>query len=305
MKTVQIETYGTNEVVRLIDAEIPAVAADEVLVKVHTAGINAIDWKIRNGAGKRIGLELPISLGGEFAGVIEKVGSAVSGFQVGNAVFGMVKTGAFSEYVAAKASDITKMTKSLDFTQASSIALCGLTAWQGLFDNGDLKPSQRILITGASGSVGSLAVQFAKSKGAHVTALASRKNLDYVKSLGADEVIDYQTQKFEEVVEGLDLVLDAVGGETYEKARQTLKRGGKLVTAVAFPAEDDAIKFGIETKRVFCKANGSQLKEISDLFEAGKVRARVAATFPLAEIKDALELSESGKANGKIVLKIG
>lgn len=304
MKAVQINEYGTNDVVQLIDVSVPEPAADEVLVKVHAAGINPIDWKIRNGAGKRLGLELPIILGGEIAGTIEKVGREVLRFKVGDSVYGMVKKGAFAEYAAAKATDITFIPKEIDYANAAAIPICGLTAWQALFDLAKLTAGHRILITGASGGVGSLAVQFAKAKGAYVIGTASGKNKGFVENLGVDEFIDYEKQSFEKIVKEVDIVFDTVGGETFEKSIQTLKKGGFLVTSVAFPSGEESQKFGIEAKRVFCKPDFQELNQISELFEAGKLKPRVSKVLPLEKIKDAFQLSESGKANGKIVLQI-
>lgn len=304
MKAIIINGYGKNDVVEYKDVDIPEITADELLIKVHTAGINPIDWKIRNGAGERLGLKLPIALGGELAGTIEKVGNNVSKFKEGDFVFGIVKTGAFSEYAIATQNEIVLKPTEMDFEQASAIPLAGLTAWQAIFDLAGLTAGQRILITGSSGAVGSLAVQFAKAKGAYVIGIASTNNLDFVKQIGADEVIDYTSQKFEKLVKDVDVVFDTVGGDTFERTFQTLKKGGFLVTSVAFPTEDKANQFGVRSARVFCKPNSEELLQISELYVAGKLRARINNVLPLTETTKALDISESGKASGKIVLKI-
>lgn len=304
MKAVKIKEYGTNDVVQLVDVEVPAPKAGEVLVKVKTAGVNPVDWKIRNGAGERLGLKLPIMLGGEIAGIIEKVGDDVTSFKTGDAVYGMVKTGGFAEFAAAKASDIITKPESLSFEHAAATSLAGLTAWQSIFDNANLEGGQKILITGASGAVGSLAVQFAKAKGAYVIGAGSGDNESFVREMGADEFINYKTQNFEELVKDADVVFDTVGGETFEKAFQVLKKGGFLVTAVAFPNEEKAREFGIKTARVFCTPNREELAKINQLIEADKLKTRVAKVLPLTEVKQALEISESGRANGKIVLQV-
>lgn len=304
MKAIRIKDYGTNDVVEYIDAEIPRPGPEEVLIKVHTAGVNPIDWKIRNGAGARLGLTLPIMLGGEIVGHIEEIGQDVNAFKVGDTIYGMVKSGAFSEYVVAKETDIALKPDSLSDVEAAGIPLAGLTAWQGLFDLGKLEHGQRILITGASGAVGSLAVQFAKSRGSYVIATASGKNQAFLKSLNVDEFIDYETQAFEEMVDGVDFVLDTVGGETFEKSFRTVKRNGVIVSSVAFSNEGLSQKFGVEAKRIFCKPDSGQLEEISKLYEAGKLNVRISKVFPLVKVKEALELSESGKANGKLVLQV-
>lgn len=304
MKAIIINKYGDNDVVNYTDVERPEPQAGEALVKVQTAGVNPVDWKIRNGAGERMGMKLPIMLGGEIAGTIEKVGEDVEDFKVGDAVYGMVKTGGFAEYAVAKASDIAPKPESLDYEHAAAIPLGGLTAWQAIFDLADLSSGQRILITGASGGVGSLAVQLAKAKGAYVIGTASGRNEKFVRGLGADEFIDYTKQNFEEIITDVDVVFDTVGGDTFERAFQTLKKGGFLVTSVAFPDEEKAREFGIKTARVFCKPDAEELKEISALVETGKLKARIATVLPLAEVKKAFDLSESGHADGKIILLV-
>ncbi|RYZ83699.1 MAG: NADP-dependent oxidoreductase [Proteobacteria bacterium] len=305
MKSVVINEYGSNEVVQIIETPVPVIQTDEVLIRVEAAGVNPIDWKIRDGAGKRIGLELPIALGGEIVGTIEAVGSSVRKFKSGDVVYGMVKTGGFSEYAAAKAEDLSLKPEALTVNEAAAISLGGLTAWQGLFDQAGLGRGQRLLITGASGAVGSLAVQFAKERGAYVIAVASSRNQTFVKSLGADEVLNYEIEKFEEIVRDVDVVFDTVGGKAFENSFATVRRGGVVVTSVSMVKGDEFEKLGVHAKRVFCKANGTQLDEISGLVKAGKVKARVAQVLPLEEIKTALQLSESGHANGKMVLTFG
>ncbi len=304
MKAILINEYGGNDVVNYTDATRPEPQAGEVLVKVQTAGVNPVDWKIRSGAGERMGLKLPVMLGGEIAGTIEKIGEDVTDFKAGDAIYGMVKVGGFAEYVVAKTSDIAPKPESIDFEHAAAIPLGGLTAWQAIFDLANLSNGQKILITGASGGVGSLAVQFAKAKGAYVIGTASGRNEKFVRGLGADEFIDYTKQNFEEIVTDVDVVFDTVGGDTFEKAFQTLKKGGFLVTSVAFPDEEKAREFGIKSARVFCKPNAEELKAISELVKTGKLKARIDTTFPLAEVKKALELSESGHADGKIILMV-
>ncbi|MEP7038208.1 MAG: NADP-dependent oxidoreductase [Acidobacteriota bacterium] len=304
MKAILINEYGNNDVVNYTDVMRPEPKRDEILVKVHAAGVNPVDWKIRNGAGSRMNLELPIMLGGEIAGTIEKVGDNVTDFKEGDAVYGIIKTGGFAEYAIAKSGEIALKPQSLDFKHAAAIALGGLTAWQSIFDLADLESGQRILITGASGGVGSLAVQFAKAKGAYVIGTASGDNEEFVRSLGANEFIDYKKQNFEEIVRDVDVVFDTVGGDTFEKAFQVLKKGGFLVTSVAFPNEEKAREFSIKAARVFCKPNAEELAAISKLVEEGKLKARIATVLPFAEVKKALDLSESGRANGKIVLQV-
>jgi NADPH:quinone reductase-like Zn-dependent oxidoreductase len=304
MKAVVISEYGNADVVHYVDVECSAPKSGEVLVKVHAAGVNPIDWKIRGGAGKRLGLTLPITLGGEIAGTIEKIGDDVRDFKEGDAVYGIIPSGGFAEYAIAKTTGIAPKPPSLDFENAAAIPIGALTAWQAIFGLANLSGGQRILIAGASGGVGSLAVQLAKEKGAHVIATASGRNEEFVRELGADEFIDYTKQNFEEVVKDVDVVFDAVGGDTFERGFQTLKKGGFLVTSVEFPSEEKAREFGVRAARVYCKPNAEQLAAISELVGAGRLNAHVATVLPLVEVKKALELSESRHTRGKIVLQV-
>ena len=303
MKAVVIDAYGDNSVVQYVDVDRPEPQAGEVLVKVHAAGVNPVDWKIRGGAGQRMGLTLPVHLGGEIAGTVEELGEGVSGLAEGDAVYGIIKTGGFAEYAVAKAADMARKPANLDFVHTAAIPLGALTAWQAMFDVAKLASGQRLLVTNGSGGVGSLAVQLAKAKGVHVSAMASGRNEEYVRSLGVDEFIDYTKQPFEQVASDMDVVFDTVGGDTFQRAFATLKQGGFLVTAVAFPNDEDR-RHGVGVERVMCKPNAGQLASIRDLVEAGKVRARVATVLPLAQVKQAFELSEGGRTRGKIVLQV-
>jgi len=304
MKAVLIRAYGDNDVVKIENIDRPEPKAGEVLVRVHAAGVNPVDYKIRNGAGQRLGMTLPIRMGGELVGVIEQRGAGVEGFEPGDAVFGMVHTGAFAEYAVAKAQDMVRKPSNLNFIQAAALPLAGSTAWQALFDEAGLMAGQRLLITNSSGGVGSLAVQFAKAKGAHVTAMASARNEGFVRSLGADAFIDYTRQPFEQVARDMDVVFDTIGGETFQRAFQTLRKGGFMVTVVAFPEGDEAERYGVRVTRSFTLPNARNLSTIKELVEAGRVTPHVDTVLPFAEIKQGLALSEGGRARGKIVLSI-
>lgn len=308
MRAIQITEYGTNDVLHEVQLDRPTPKAGEVLIKVHAAGMNPVDYKIRGGMGVRLGLTLPMILGGEISGTVESVGDDVSDFKPGDAVHGMVKTGGFAEYAVAKATDIVPRPAGLDFVQAAAIPLAGLTAWQAIFDNGRLERGERILITGASGGVGTMAVQLAKNKGATVIATASGRNAEFVRSLGADEFIDYTAGPFEQSVRDVDVVFDAVGGDTFDRAFQTLRRGGRMVTSVAFPTEekakDKALALGVTAVRVFCTPNRAELTELGGLVESGRVKPYVADVVPLSDIKRAFAMSESGRTRGKIVIQV-
>ena len=308
MKAIIIKEYGNEDVLEYTDVERPQPKAEEVLMKVHAAAVNPVDWKIRESGGERFGLELPIVLGGDIAGTVEEVGDEVKNFKQGDAVYGMTVTGGFSggyaEYALAKADAIALKPKELTFEEASAIPIAALTAWQAIFNLANLQSGQRILITGASGGVGSFAVQFAKAKGAFVIGTASGRNEEFVRSLGADEFVDYTAQPFEEVVKEVDVVFDTVGGDTQERAFQTLKKGGFLATSAGTPSAEKVKEFGVEAEFVFCKPNAAQLTEINNLIEDGKVKIHIEMILPLTEVKKAHQFSKAGRTRGKIVLTV-
>jgi NADPH:quinone reductase-like Zn-dependent oxidoreductase len=303
MKAVVIDEYGSNDVVRCTDIDTPEPKAGEVLIKVAAAGVNPIDWKIRSGAGQRMGMTLPIHLGGEISGMVAAVGQGVESLSLGDAIYGIIPSGAFAEYAVAKAADLARKPANLDFIHAAAVPLGGLTAWQAMFDIAGLASGQRLLITNASGGVGSLAVQMAKAKGVHVTAIASKRNEEFVRSLGPDDFIDYTTEPFERAASDMDVVFDTVGGDTFERAFLTVKKGGFVVTSVAFPT-DEAQRHGVGVARVQCKPDAEELARMRAMVEDGKLVAHIARVLPLAQIKEALALSELGHTRGKIVLQI-
>src|SRR5437763_11135731 len=285
MKAVRIERYGNEEVVELAEVERPKPGENQVLVKVKAAAVNPVDWKIRDGLGEMFGLKLPLILGCEVAGTVEMAGSGgpsgtgsppsrtgSSDFAVSDDVYGYLgtHTGGYAEYVAAPASEFVRKPKQIDFDTAASVPVAALTAWQGIFDHGKLASGQRILITGAAGAVGSMAVQLAKNKGARVIGTGSGRNEEFVRKLGADEFIDYKKAKFEEKVRDLDVVFDTVGGDTQERGFQTLKRGGFLVSTVNPPSAEKAKEFGVAVAMVQMMPKPDQLAELNRLVESGK-----------------------------------
>ncbi len=317
MKAVRIERYGNEEVVALAEVARPTPGDNELLVKVRAAAVNPVDWKIRDGLGDTFGLKLPLILGCEVAGTVEAVGSqgpsrtdgpsrtGIKDFVAGDEVYGYLGaySGGYAEHVAAPAREFVRKPKHINFDTAASVPVGALTAWQGIFDHGELASGQRILITGASGAVGSMAVQLAKNKGAYVIGTGSGRNEEFVRELGADEFIDYKNAKFEDKVSGVDVVFDTVGGDTQERAFQTLKRGGVLVSTVNPPSAEKAKEFGVTAAMVAVTPNPDQLAEINRLLESGKLKVRVATVLPLAEVKKAHQLSASGHADGKIILR--
>src|SRR5207249_897603 len=309
MKAVRIERYGNEEVVELAEVERPKPGENELLVKVKAAAVNPVDWKIRDGLGEMFGLKPPLILGCEVAGTVETVAgpsrTGGSDFEVSDDVYGYLSaySGGYAEYVAAPASEFVRKPKQIDFDTAASVPVGALTAWQGIFDHGKLTSGQRILITGASGAVGSMAVQLAKTKATHVIGTGSGHNEKFVRELGADEFVDYKAQKFEDKVSDVDVVFDTVGGDTQERAFQTLKRGGYLVSTVNPPSPEKAKQFGVTVAMVVMMPKPDQLAEINRMVESGKLKVRVATVLPLAEVKKAHQLSASGHADGKIILR--
>jgi NADPH:quinone reductase-like Zn-dependent oxidoreductase len=302
MKAVRIERYGGEEVMELVEVERPKPGAGQVLVKVRAAAVNPVDWKIRDGLGELFGMKPPLILGCEVAGMVE---TGSGNLAPGDDVYGYLGThsGGYAEYAAAPASEFVRKPKQVDFDTAASVPVGALTAWQAMLDLGKLASGQRILITGASGAVGSMAVQLAKVKGAHVIGLASGKNEEFVRKLGADDFVDYRKAKFENEVRDLDVVFDTVGGETQERAFQTLKRGGFLVSTVNPPSAEKAREFGVTVAMVQMMPKPEQLADINQLLESGRLKVRVATVLPLSEFKEALRLSASRHADGKIILR--
>lgn len=308
MKAVVLKEYGGAEALSYEETEKPVVKnGDEILVKVWNIGVNPVEWKVRNGLGKMFGLDLPIILGTEISGTVEETGANVENFKPGDEVFGnvnMMRGGGYAEFVIAKESELAHKPPNIDFEIAAAIPVGTLTSWKAIFTTADLQPGQKILIHGAAGGVGSMAVQLAKAKGAYVYATGSGKNEEFVKGLGADEFIDYTKTKFETVVKEADVVLDTVGGETQERSFGVLKKGGFLVALPAPPSAELAAKYGVRAEMIQSGPNGALLEEIAKLVEDGKIKAHIETVLPLAEIKKAHDLSESGHMRGKIVLSI-
>jgi NADPH:quinone reductase-like Zn-dependent oxidoreductase len=305
MKAVTISKYGDQSVLIYTDIERPKPKSDEILVHNRAVAVNPVDWKIRNGLGELFGLKLPVVLGCEIAGTVEEAGGGVRDLQVGAAVYGYVnlqRNGGYAEYTIAKSDEIAPKPESLDFDNAAAVPVGALTSWQAIFDTANLQAGQRILITGASGGVGSMAVQLAKAKGAFVIATASGKNEEFVRNLGADEFVDYTREKFEERVRDVDAVFDTIGGDTLEQCFATLRRGGCLVSIVTPPSNEKAEKLGIRASMIGVQPNGQQLREINRLIAAGKLKTNIATVLSLSEVRKAHQLSESGRTRGKIIL---
>ena len=308
MKAVCFYSYGGPGVLVYNDAPVPRTQKGEVLVRVHAAGINPVDWKIREGHLKEmLHHTLPLVLGWDMSGVVEVVGSGVIHMRVGDEVFShpdISRDGAYAEFIVIKESEVALKPKSIDYIHAAALPLAGLTAWQTLFDAGGLKAGQRVLIHAAAGGVGHLAVQLAKEKGAQVIGTASARNHDFLRKLGAEQIIDYKTVRFEEAVQPVDVVIDTMGGEIQERSWKVLKRGGVLVSIVSPPSAEIATAHGVRQAFVLTQPNAGQLAEIAKLVDADKLKAIVETIMPLSDATRAQEVSERGHTRGKIVLRV-
>ena len=308
MRAVCIYAYGGSEALVYEDAPCPRPRDGEVLVRVHAAGINPIDWKIREGRYQdMIPTTLPLVPGWDVSGVVESVGRGVSRFAAGDEVFSrpdVSRDGAYAEYIVIRESEVALKPKSIDHVHAAALPFAGLTAWQALVEVGAVSAGQRVLIHGAAGGVGHLAVQLAKWKGAHVIGSASQRNHGFLRALGVDQVVEYPEERFEEWVQPVDMILDTVGGDTQDRSWPVLKRGGILVSIVSPPSAERAAKCGVRQAFVMSEANGGQLAEIAQLVGDEKLKAIVETVLPLSDATRGQELSERGHTRGKIVLRV-
>ncbi|WP_420554695.1 NADP-dependent oxidoreductase [Neptuniibacter marinus] len=312
MKAIQISQFGSNEALSYTELTEPKLNSGEVLIKNQAAGVNPIDWKTCGGGGAApfIG-DLPFIPGWEFAGIVEKVASDVTTFSVGDAVFGFIRfperAGCFAEYIAAPTDQISLRPKELPVHAAAGLGLAGLTAWQALFDKGNLQASQQVVILAGAGGVGHLAIQLAHWAGAKVITTASSTNHDFLKSLGADLVIDYHTQKITDHVENADLVIDCMGGDVGIEALACVKTGGTLVTLPSV-TKDEVIAAGnaagVKVEPIRVEPNSEQLDKLAGLYVDKKLELQLANTYPLENVGKAFDESRTGQVKGKIVLTI-
>lgn len=307
MKTrkARIHRFGGPDVLRVEEVEPSMPDASQLLVSVKAAGINPVDFKIRNGQYPAVKEDrLPYTLGRDVSGIVEKCGAQATRFSIGDEVAGMVGIGGggYASKAVLDEGAVARKPQEIDHVHAAAIPLAGQTAWQGLFRYGELKAGQSVLIHGGSGGVGHFAVQFAKAKGARVLTTVSTDKLEFARSLGADVVIDYKTQQFEELARDLDMVFDLVDGETRERSWQLLKKRGVLVSTLTGPSQQTAARWGVRALRYTVEADGKELDEIMGLVASGKVKPHVQKTYPLEDAAQALDAVERGDSVGKIVL---
>jgi NADPH:quinone reductase-like Zn-dependent oxidoreductase len=299
MHAALIRETGGPEVLRLEEVERPEPGEGEVLIKVHAASVNPIDWKQRRGLRPK---PLPAVLGSDVSGTVEL--SRAEGFAQGDAVFGFAASGSYAELATANAGVIAKKPAGVSHEQAAAIPVAGLTAWQALFDRGRLERGQTALIAGAAGGVGHFAVQLAKHAGARVLGSGSSRNREFVLDLGADEYLDYTKQGAVESASDVNVAFDTVGGDTTQTLLAALREGGTLVTIAGDPHEEAARQRGARAELLVMRPNPEQLTRIAGLIEAGEVRVEIAEIFKLADVQRAHTLSESGHVRGKIILSI-
>ena len=311
MKAVQINNYGGVEVLEINgNVQTPNSSSDRILIEVYAAGINPIDWKVRAGYLRDlVPLTFPATLGGDFSGVVVWSGGDAVDFKVGDNVYGQGGllnggSGAFAESLAAETSKIAKMPKNLDFLSAASLPLAVVSAVQALEDHIKLGKDQKILIHGGAGGIGHIAVQLAKSKGANVATTVSSRDMDFAKSLGADEVIDYKREVFENLLKGFDSVFDTVGGEITNRSFQVLKAGGIIVSMAQKPDGELAKKYKVRAIGQQTEGTPQRLNRLAELVDNGLIKVHIDKVFALDQVKEAFAHLEKGHARGKVVLKI-
>lgn len=333
MKAFIVKKYGKNEGLHLTDLAEPIVKENDVLVQVHSAGVNLLDSLIRNGDFKLfLPYKPPFVIGHDVAGVVTKIGSKVSKFKIGDEVYSRpsdYRVGTFAEYISIDENDVALKPGNLSMEEAGSMPLVGLTAWQALVEIGKIKKGQKVFIQAGSGGVGTFAIQLAKYLGAFVATTTSTKNIDLVKSLGADLIIDYKTEDFETKLKGYDLVLHSNRDtKILEKSLHILKSGGQLISLVGPPTPEFATEIGLPwylklvTKLIslgakkkarkfnthfvflFMRAEGKQLQQITQLIESGVIKPVIDKVFPFEQTNEALSYIEAGRSRGKVVIKV-
>ncbi|OGK25345.1 hypothetical protein A3C25_06210 [Candidatus Roizmanbacteria bacterium RIFCSPHIGHO2_02_FULL_38_11] len=311
MKAVQINRYGGYEVLEINqNAPTPSIDKEQVLVKVQAASINPFDGAVRSGALQKMApLQFPITLGGDFSGIVSEVGTDVSEYKVGDEVYGSANilsggSGSFAEYAQVRISNMAKKPKNADFIESAALPLVGSSAVQALEEHIKLQNKQKILIHGGAGGIGHIAIQLAKALGAYVATTVSTDDMEFVKKLGADEIVDHKLQKFEEMLRDFDAVFDTVGGETTNRSFKVLKRGGVMVTMVGQPDAKLAEEYGVTAIGQGSKVNTQHLIRLAELVDAGKIKVNVDKILLLNEVKEAFKYQEEGHPRGKVALEV-
>lgn len=309
MKAIRINAFGGADQLHLEDIPVPAIAPHEVLVRIVAAGVNPVDWKIRSGLmAAAFPVKVPATLGWDGAGVVGAVGADVDRFKVGDEVFffaDFAHGGTYADYAAVDASQLALKPRTVSFASAAAIPTATQAAWRALVEVAPVQAGMKVLIHGAGGPLGSVAVQLAKRAGAYVIGTASEASIAIARAAGADEVIDYRRQRFEDLVSDVDIVLDTVGGAVQEASWATLKPGGILVATAVPPSAERAAAAGVRAEMIFTPPRGDVLAQIAALVDAGELRVAVSHEFALADAARAHRLGESGEARGKIVLHVG
>jgi NADPH:quinone reductase-like Zn-dependent oxidoreductase len=309
MKAVRIHAYGDSSVLRYEDAPLPQFGADEVLIRVIGSSVNPLDWKIREGHLKTmLPFNMPFIPGWDVSGIVHAVGASTVRFKIGDAVYSrpeVFRNGTYAEFVAVKEAEVAAKPRTISHIQAGVLPLAGIAAWEAIATVGNVQPGQRVLVHAAAGGVGSLAVQIAKAKGAHVIGTASRANRVLVESLGVDQFIDYKAEVLRDAVHNVDLVFDTVGGETQNASWHVMAPDGMLVSIISDPAAGLVLWPRLRASFLFIKPNAPVLNQLAHLVEQGQLRPIIGAEFALQDIRQAHALSESGHAVGKIALYVG
>lgn len=310
MKAARINGYGGPEVITVVtDAPTPVPSDEQVLIEVHASSLNPFDTTVRSGKATYLNLTLPVTLGGDIAGIITGVGKNITSVNVGDKVYGQASvaggnSGAFAEFAVTKASQVAHMPASLDYAQAAAIPLTGVSAVQALFEHLELQNGQKLFIHGGSGGIGTMAIQIAKHLGAYVATTVPTEAVDYARTLGADLVIDFKTQDYKELVSGYDAVYELAGGTEFNDALRTLKPGGKAVSMIAAPDENLAKELQVTALAQSTKVTTERLDRLRELVEQGVIAVQIEKTYPLDQIQAAFTARETGVVRGKIAIAI-
>lgn len=308
MKAIRYDRYGGVDTLEYADMRAPEPRANDVVIEVHAASINPLDWKIRNGEMRSMfDLDLPHVPGRDVSGIIVAMGEAVTGFTVGDAVYGVgdtLRDGTHAEYAAVDTGTVARKPGNIDHIEAASLPICGISAIAGLENTGRLEAGEKVLIHAGAGGVGGIAVQLARHIGATVAATAGAANADYVRALGADVVVDYHANDFAAELSGYDLVFDTMGGDVHRRSFDVLKPGGRIAFLIAEPITGDAPRDDVTVERAAVTYETARLDRLAALVESGAIVPQVGEVVPLAEAARTYGLSETGHARGKIVLRV-